>query len=200
MRRRCLILAVPMLTLCLLCACAGKANDPLQAAMDFRAKLLAEGGCAFELEALAETGDGLWELHLACELDPAGNGSVTVLAPESIAGIRAVTDGETGSLRYADLALGLGLLPGTELAPAAAPGRLVRAWAQDWIASAGQDGEALLVCFEDGELLAETWLDAALVPLRADLILDGQACFSAAVRNFEWKAVETNETTEENLG
>ena len=201
MRRRSLFLAVLMTTLCLLCACAGGANnDPLQAAMDFRATLLSQGGCAFELEALAEAGDRLWELTLACELDPAGRGTVTVLAPESIAGITAVTDGETGSLRYEDLALGLGTVPGTELAPAAAPGRLARAWGRAWIASAGADGEALLVCYEDGDLLVETWFDETGTPLRADPALDGQVRVAATVRNFEWKAVETDETTEEDLG
>jgi len=117
-----MIFAVPMMTLCLLCACGGKEQNPLQAPMDFRAGLLARGGCAFELAARCEAGDRLWELELACELDAEGNGSVTVLAPESIAGIRAVLEGGKGSLRYGELSLGLGKLPGTELAPAAAPG------------------------------------------------------------------------------
>ena len=186
MRYRKTLIAVPMLILCLLCACAGKANDPLQAPMDHRAALLAKGGCAFELEALAETDGQTWALTLACELDAAGNGTVTVLAPESIAGIAAVTDGETGRLVYKDLALGLGTLPGTELAPAAAPGRLVRAWARDWIASAGPEDGALLACYEDGSLTARTWFDAAGVPIRAELAVDGQSRFQAEIRNFTW--------------
>ena len=190
MRHRKILIAVPMmLILCLLCACGGKANDPLQAAMDYRTELLSRGGCGFELEARAETGEGrLWELTLACDLDADGNGTVTVLAPESIAGISAVTDGETGSLRFADLCLGLGTLPGTELAPAAAPGRLIRAWARDWIASAGAEGESLLACYEDGRFAVNTWFDAAGIPVRAELAVDGQTHFTAEIRNFEWKA------------
>ena len=189
-----------MLMLCLLCACAGKANDPLQAAMDFRAELLARGGCSFEAEALAETDGQLWALTLACDLDADGNGTVRVLAPESIAGISAVTDGETGSLVYEDLCLGLGTLPDTELAPAAVPGRLVRAWTRDWIASAGTEDGALLVCCEDGSLTVRTWLDAENRPIRAGLALDGKGCFTAEIRNFEWKAGTKDETAEENLG
>jgi hypothetical protein len=190
-----------MLLLCLLCACVGKAeNDPLQAPMDFRTELLAKGGCRFELEALAESGGRLWPLTLACELDAAGNGSVTVLAPESIAGITAVTEGEDKGLRYEDLALGLGTLPGTELAPAAAPGRLVQAWTQDWILSAGPDAGALLVCYGTDELRVQTWFDAENVPLRAELAIDGTVRFTADIRNFEWKAGTTNETAKEDLG
>ena len=87
-------IAVPMLTLCLLCACGGKTNDPLQAPMDYRTDLLANGGCAFELDARVETGDRLWELSLDCELDANGDGTVKVLAPESIAGIAATVSGD----------------------------------------------------------------------------------------------------------
>jgi hypothetical protein len=176
-----------MILLCLLCACAGKANDPLQAPMDFRADLLARGGCAFELEALADTDGQTWALTLACELDAEGGGTVRVLAPESIAGITAVTDGGTGSLVYEDLALGLGTLPDTELAPAAAPGRLVRAWARDWIASAGTGDGTLLACYEDGSLTVRTWFDAEGVPVRAELSIDGYTRFQTEIRNFTWK-------------
>ena len=92
-------IAVPMLTLCLLCACGGKANDPLQAPMDYRTDLLAHGGCAFELDARAEAGEQLWELSLDCELDANGDGTVTVLAPESIAGMMASKPSTATSMR-----------------------------------------------------------------------------------------------------
>jgi hypothetical protein len=82
-----MILAVLMMTLCLLCACGGKEKDPLQAPMDFRAELLARGGCAFELAARSEAGDRLWELELACALDPEGR--------EEVCPIRVSVRGET---------------------------------------------------------------------------------------------------------
>ena len=199
MRRR-TILAVLMMSLCLLCACAGKANNPLQAPMDFRGKLLAEGGCSFELEALAETGDRLWPLTLACWLDANGDGSVTILAPESIAGIRAELRDGAGSLRYEDVCLGLGTLPGTELAPASAPGRLVRAWARDWLTSAGPEEKGLLACYEEDPILVRTWFDGEGIPVRAELAAEGTVRFTAEIRNFEWKAGEKNETAKEDLG
>ena len=199
MRRR-ILTAVLMTTLCLLCACAGGGNEPLQTPLDFRAEFLSHGGCAFELEAVAETGELCWSLTLACALDEAGSGSVTVLAPESIAGIRAVTDGETGSLTYDGLALGLGTLPDTELAPAAAPGVLARAWAQTWIASAGLEGEETRAVYEDGGLRVDTWFDVGGVPVRVALALDGQTRFTAEIRNFTWKDGTEHETTQENLG
>ena len=199
MRQR-ICFAVLMMSLCLLCACGGKAEDPLQAPMDFRRELLTRGGCAMELEARAESGNLVWELTLDCSLDPTGKGSVTVLAPESIAGVTALVDEGAGSLRYGDLALGLGLLPGTELAPAAAPGKLVRAWAQAWIASAGEEDPGSMARYEDGRFTVSTWFDENRAPLRAELAVDGKLCFTAEIRKFEWKAIESNETTEENLG
>lgn len=198
MRRR--RLAVLMMLLCLLCACAGKAEDPLQTPMDHRAALLARGGCAFELEARAEAGGQLWTLCLACELDAEGGGTVTVLAPESIAGLRARTEAGSDSLNYDGMTLALGTLPGTELAPAAAPGRLVRAWARAWIASAGQEEAGLLTCYEDGPIAVRTWFDEGGVPIRAELAADGQVRFTAEIRNFEWKAGTSHETTQEDLG
>lgn len=200
MRRRQWMLAVPMMLLCLLCACGGKENDPIQAAMDFRAALLARGGCRFTLAAQAESGGELWALDLDCQLEASGDGSVTVLAPESIAGIRAESRDGAESLVYEDVCLGLGTLPDSALAPAAIPGRLVRAWAQDWIASTGAEEGGLLVCCEDGELEFRTWLDEEGLPRRMELALRGRSCFNAEIKNFEWKVEGTHETTEENLG
>ena len=199
MRRR-IILAVLMTTLCLLCACAGGGNDPLQAAMDYRTALLGHGGCAFELEARADTGDLPWNLTLACALDASGSGTVTVLAPESIAGISAVVENGGASLRCEDLTLGLGTLPGTALSPADAPGRLARAWAEAWIVSAGAEGRELLVCFEDGSLTVRTWFDGEGFPTRAELETDGQVRFTGEIKNFTWKAENDYETAEKDLG
>ena len=187
MRYRKTLIAVLMTTLCLLCACAGKADDPLQAPMDFRTTLLAEGGCSFELDALAESGELLWQLSLRCELDAGGVGTVTVLAPESIAGISARSEGGSGSLVFDGVCLGLGTLPGTELSPAAAPGRLVRAWSRGWIASAGAEDGKLLVCYEDDGLTVRTWFDAENLPIRAELSIDGRTRFTAEIRSFTWK-------------
>ncbi|MBQ1411457.1 MAG: hypothetical protein IIY94_09295 [Oscillospiraceae bacterium] len=199
MRRR--LLAVPMmLCLCLLCACADGGNEPLQAALDYRTELLGQGGCAFELEAQADTGEMVWALTLSCALDAAGNGTVTVLAPESIAGISAVCEDGGASLRYEDLALGLGTLPDTELSPAQAPGRLVRAWAEAWINSAGAEQDGTLACYEDGDLTVLTWFNGEGIPTRAELAVNGQLRFSAQIRNFSWKAGNEHETVEENLG
>ena len=195
-----MILAVLMMLLFLLCACGRSESNPLQAPMDFRGTLLAQGGCHFVAEACAETGDRVWALTLDCTLNAEGSGTVTVLAPETIAGITARIDGEDGSLCYETLVLGLGTLPDSTLAPVAAPGKLVLAWARDWIASAGQEEDALLACYEDGPVTVRTWFDAERVPLRAELAIDGTVRFFGEIRNFTWKAGNTDETTQENLG
>lgn len=200
MRRCANLLAVPMMLLFLLCACGRSETNPVQAPMDFRGTLLSQGGCRFVAEACAETGDRVWELTLDCTLDAEGSGTVTVLAPETIAGITAQIDGADGSLCYDTLVLGLGTLPDSTLAPAAAPGRLVLAWARDWIASAGTEDESLLVCYSAEALEIRTRFGADGTPVQAELLQNGKTCFSAELHNFEWKAETKNETTEENVG
>ncbi len=188
MRQRKLSLAVLMTTLCLLCACASGGSEPLQTPMDHRTALLAGGGCVFELEARVDAGDLLWELTLSCVLNPSGDGTVTVLAPESIAGICAVCEDGAASLRYEDLALGLGTLDGAELAPALIPGRLARAWAQAWIASAGEEEDAVLACYEDGSLSLRTWFDGEHTPTRVEVAVDGQVRLTGEIKSFSYRA------------
>lgn len=200
MRRIAWTLAVPMMLLFLLCACGRKETDPLQAPMDFRGTLLAQGGCHFVAEACAETGDRAWELTLDCVLDAEGSGTVTVLAPETIAGVTARIEGTDGSLSYDTLVLGLGTLSDSELAPAAAPGRLVRAWARDWISSAGAEDGSLLVCYGGQAMEVRTRFGADGTPVQAELLQNGKTCFTAELQNFEWKAGTNDETTEENVG
>ncbi|MBR6413508.1 MAG: hypothetical protein IKS21_02715 [Oscillospiraceae bacterium] len=200
MRQIAMILAVLMMLLFLLCACGRSESNPLQAPMDFRGTLLAQGGCHFVAEACAETGDRVWALTLDCTLNAEGSGTVTVLAPETIAGITARIDGEDGSLCYETLVLGLGTLPDSTLAPVAAPGKLVLAWARDWIASAGAEDETLLVCYSAEALEVRTRFGADGTPVQAELLQNGKACFSAELHNFEWKAETKDETTEENVG
>ena len=177
-------LSALMTALLLLTGCAGgpgvegkleRQRDALRSCPEIR----------FQAEVTGAAGDRVFTCTLDCVSTPEET-VLTVASPESIAGIAAVTDGETGSLVCDGLCLGLGTLPGTELAPAAAPGRLVRAWARDWIASAGTEDGALLACYEDGSLTARTWFDAEGVPLRAELSIDGRTRFTAEIRNFQW--------------
>ena len=83
MRRR--LFAVPMLLLCLLCACAGQRTESLQAPVDFRARLIQAGGCGLRLEGTADVGERVYAFTLDCVCGADGSAELTVLAPETLA-------------------------------------------------------------------------------------------------------------------
>lgn len=196
--------AILTMLLCLLCACSsGKGTDHVQAAMDFRADLLSAGGCAFQSECTADWGDTVFSCTLDGDLDPEGGGWVTVLAPESVAGISAALKGGEGTLEYEDVALGLSPLPGS-IAPIQLPGVFVQAWTQGWIAGAGRDGDALCVQYELGygpeKLTIYTWFDENARPLRGELYYDDHMGAAVTLTEFTFAPGGTDETVETDLG
>ena len=172
------LLAVPMMLLCLLCACRGKETDSVQAPMEYRRALLEAGGCSFSLAGTAEAEDRVYEFAMDCSCDAAGTARVTIRQPESLAGIQAEVEGETGKLRYETVCVTFGIPEDPRLAPISAASTLVRAWAGGYIASAGMDGETLCVCYELGTepdlLQVYTWYDSAGQPVRGELSLEGR--------------------------
>ncbi len=202
MRRR--LAAVPMMLLCLLCACGGKETNPLQAPMDFRAALLRAGGCRLTMEGSADVDDRVWTFALDAELRTDGTADLTLREPESVAGITVRLEGPEGRLGFEEVSVEFGVPEDERLAPAAVPRTLILAWTEGYIASAGPDGEEDVVVFELGydaeKITVETRFDKAGAPLRAELIREGRSCVRLDLSNFELYAGGNDEAAEENLG
>ena len=84
-----------MMTLCLLLtACGGtggEAGDAADARMPYRNM----AGCVMEAEVSCTQDGAAWEATLRCDYVPEGETTVEVLAPETIAGVKAVlSDGK----------------------------------------------------------------------------------------------------------
>ena len=99
-----------MMTLCLLLtACGGtggEAGDAADARMPYRNM----AGCVMEAEVSCTQDGAAWEATLQCDYVPEGETTVEVLAPETIAGVKAVlSDGEV-ELVYEDQCLNAGNL------------------------------------------------------------------------------------------
>ena len=99
-----------MMTLCLLLtACGGtggEAGDAADARMPYRNM----AGCVMEAEVSCTQDGAAWEATLRCDYVPEGETTVEVLAPETIAGVKAVlSDGEV-ELVYEDQCLNAGNL------------------------------------------------------------------------------------------
>ena len=77
--------------------------------------------------------DGPWEASLRCVYDPEGGSTVEVLAPEEIAGIRAVLDGENRYLVYDGEVLNAGPVSREGISPAECLPRLLDALREGWL-------------------------------------------------------------------
>lgn len=202
MRR--IVFAVPMMLLCLLCACAGKRTESVQAPVDFRAALLQAGGCSLRLEGTADVGERVYAFTVDCVCGADGSVELKILEPESLAGITASTDGKTGRLQFDDVCVTFGLLADSRFSPMEAPGSLVRAWLEGYIASAGTEGEERCVVYEvgyDGDAYrVETRFNSDGVPIRAELARDGKVLCRLGISEFELFSGGDYETTEEDLG
>lgn len=202
MRR--IVFAVPMLLLCLLCACAGKRTESVQAPVDFRAALLQAGGCSLRLTGTADVGERVYAFSLACVCGADGSVELQILEPESLAGITARTDGKTGRLQFDDVGVTFGLSADSRLSPMEAPGSLIRAWIEGYIASAGTEGAERCVVYEVGydadAYRVETRFNTDGVPIRAELALDGNVLCRLEISEFQFFSGGDYETAEEDLG
>ena len=122
-----------MMTLCLLLtACGGtggEAGDAADARMPYRNM----AGCVMEAEVSCTQDGAAWEATLQCDYVPEGETTVEVLAPETIAGVKAVlSDGEV-ELVYEDQCLNAGNLSSQEVSPMACLPQLMSALRDGWL-------------------------------------------------------------------
>ena len=180
--------AVLMLLLLPLSACGGGETKLLQIPMAFRAELLNAEGCSFQADMQIRFEDCVYNAKLDCCCNNDGSAELTVLAPETIEGIRASFDGRKSRLEYDGVALDFGLPEDAEFAPIALPVMLARCWRETYILAAGQEEGLLRVSYEDdtdtGGFETDTWFDAALCPVYAEISLRGRVIAEITLTDF----------------
>ena len=182
---------------------AGREDEPLQQALDFRQKMLA-GDCAFTAELAADFDDYVCAFSVSCVHTPQEGTELTILAPQSLAALRAHTDADGARLVFADTEAAFGTLTSRALSPMAAPELLAQAWESGYIAYAGQEDGQLHVSFLLGygeqELGVETWFQNG-APVYAELTDAGRTVIQAELADLIIrKAERDNENTQANLG
>lgn len=173
----------------LLVGCSASTGKPNQKALDFRTQLMNAGGCSFTAAISADFGERVYDFTLDCSYTMEDGVSVSVLEPESIAGIAATVSGDGAVLEYEGVSLTLGQMAQGNVEPLAAPWLLGQCWTQEYIAYAGADEDyeriTYLRGYDDKELTVDTWLDPTGCPVYAEVVFDGVRCLTIEIQDFQ---------------
>ncbi len=187
--RRSLSLLLIATVLFLLSACA-EPQSTVSQAVEFRAALVNAGGCIFRAEVMADFGDAVQSFSLECSADAEGRTQLTVIDPESIAGITATVTDAAGTITYDGMAMDFGLLADGQVIPAAAPALTVDCWLNAYIAAAGDEDGRYRVTYEKGYdekvLTVDTWFENGL-PISADVCYNQQRILRLTLTDFSYQ-------------
>lgn len=178
---------LPLVLALALTGCA-KTEGPTQRALDFRTALMEAGGCAFTADVTADVGGRVYQFTLDCAAAANGPTTLTVTAPDSIAGITAQVTDDGAALTFDGASLSLGTLADGTTAPLLLPWLLHNGWVGDYISAAGPDGDLERVTYLHGygdeALTIDTWLDESGVPVRCEVSCGGVRCLTAEISDF----------------
>lgn len=152
-------------------------------------------GCTMEAVLECEQDGSLWQARLRCEYVPDGSREIEVLAPESIAGVKAVLDPDTFFLRYEGKVLNAGTLSPEEISPVSALPRMMDALRGGWLTEENIEilngvPCARLALEPDGneQVLVTLWLrQDDGIPLRGELASHGQTFLTAEFAAFDFR-------------
>ena len=153
-------------------------------------------GCVMEAEVSCTQDGAAWEATLRCDYVPEGETTVEVLAPETIAGVKAVlSDGEV-ELVYEDQCLNAGNLSSQEVSPMACLPQLMSALRDGWLLEENEEDWQETPCLrltvdqtgeQNGKILSTLWLrQEDGTPLRGEIAVDGEIILTADFTSFSF--------------
>ncbi|MCI8909795.1 MAG: hypothetical protein HFG09_03860 [Oscillibacter sp.] len=184
---------VPMMALCLLlCGCGGGTGEEMAA--DLRDRYHDMAGCAMEAAVSCDQAGLAWEAELRCTYLPGGESTVEVLAPETIAGVKAVLTDTDWRLEYEGAGLNAGALSEEEISPASCLPRLMNALRDGWLLEENQETWNEVPCLRvavdqtgtrNGRIVSTVWLrQDGGTPLRGEVAVDGETILTADFTSF----------------
>ena len=189
---------VPMMTLLLLlAACGGQGGGEGEVpAADLRDRYHDMAGCTMEAAVSCDQEGLAWEAELRCAYVPGGESTVEVLAPEHIAGVRAVLSDTDWRLEYEGESLNAGTLSDEEISPAACLPRLMNALRDGWLLEENEETWNGVPCLrvtvdqtgvKDGKILSTVWLNLdGGIPVRGEIAVDGEVILTADFTSFSF--------------
>ena len=183
------LLFAPMLMLLLTACGGGKEKDPgtvlqQQYAAVAEATMEADVTCHYEGEERTYT--------LLCAYTPEKS-TITVMAPDNLAGISATLEGEELTLSYDDISLDAGSYSAAAISPVAALPKLMAAASAGYLTEQSEETVGERSCLRLAFDLSEeegtrytTWFDQeTLLPLQSEISVDGAVVFEVAWSRFE---------------
>ena len=202
------LLFAPMMILCLLLTgCGGgekTESRDLQAA--FRELTSAQA----EAELTCHYGDEVRFYGMTCVYTPQ-RAEVTVTAPEELAGVSAVLDGDTLSLAYDGILLDAGVYSGQGISPFLALPATIRALGEGYLLEESEEQVGEIPCRrlclemteDSGEkTLYTVWLDGEGSPVRGEIAMEDVVVYALEFTGFTAESPEGEEmlTKEQNNG
>lgn len=185
-------ICVPMMALCLLLTACGGTGEAETA--DLRERYHDMAGCTMEATVICGQEGLEWEADLRYGYVPGGESTVEVLAPETIAGVKAVLDENTWRLEYEDACLNAGTVSREEISPAACLPRLMNALRDGWLLEENEETWGEVPCLrlavdqsgtQDGKIVSTVWLrQDDGTPLRGEIAVEGEIFLTAEFTNF----------------
>lgn len=183
---------VPMIALCLLLTSCGDAGEESSASL--RDRYHEMSGCTMEAAIVCDQEGMEWEASLRCEYVPGGESVVEVLAPETIAGVKAVISDSDWSLEYEGECLNAGAISSEGISPAACLPRLMNALRDGWLLEKNEESWNEVPCLrlcvdqsgtQNGKIVSTIWLrqDDGM-PLRGEISVDGEIILTAEFTSF----------------
>ena len=161
----------------LLSACSGDGGQ-----LEELRESLAQGSSVTvtaEVTALEEGRAGTYTLELVRDTESL---AVTVLEPETLAGVKAVYDGETRSLEFDGLVLDMGE---AQISPIDALPRLLDALEEGYETLSWPEGDDVFISLEVSYgFTATVRLDSAGKPVWAELLVDGVSAVQCDISQF----------------
>lgn len=178
--------AIFLFILAVLSGCS--AESEVERGMALRSSLLQAESTSFLAEISAEYGNTSYDFSLECSFDRQGNMDFTVIAPESIVGIRGSVLQDGGRLKFDDTALFFDLQADGQLSPVSAPWILMKTLRSGYLSSACTEEDYLLLSIDDSyaddALNLDIRIDSTGAPVHAEILYDGRRILSVAVKNF----------------
>ena len=194
---------VPMMTLCLMFIGCEARREETQA-QTAQAEYRTMSGCVMEAVVTGGIGnEDAGAFTLRCEYAPEGESVVEILAPETVAGIRAAVSSDTLMVIYEDLCLPVGTLSRENISPAACLPWLMDSLRDGWLLEFSEEDlngvPCLRLCLDESDdgaaMEATVWLRRDdTTPVRGEIAVDGEKILTAEFTSFQFCDIITKST------